>query len=482
MDHNGSGRRMERKHSHRRTERGTWNKSPTDSGKDLRMDTSQAASSSPEGSSSAPPPGRTDRILESTAMARFAQDASMHDVDPRRGGNYPNNNGGNYNQQHLQPRRAPPPPETTKRRSGNGSSRHHPSAAAHAYGGGGGGGGRSRSYEAAESPATDVDSNRRPSPSPPVDDSKNRSDSSLEASPESPHTYSLPVPVMLPPGAYETSPNELQRNCPQAHCWTVGSPNVHHRICCMVCRLDSADERWLCSYCALRFCSRCKSEFAHDQTLDQIVAKAEAEDWKAQQQSSSSSSSSPVAPSAPERNIPWELACVMEAGGRLHGPAAAAARRSPPPWPRDYRRLPPLSSRNRRGSPPHEQPYDYRYGRRSGKSSPHSSSYSPDRQYYDGIPSIHNHPPSSTSSDQEQRSRNSSRNDNRSKASSVYEDAPLAPSPVGGADRRVKEARRRTPVSAEMVAPLAHSKRCSLNGAAPSAAEQRRALLGGAAY
>lgn len=497
VDHNGSGggsdRRVERKHSHRRTERGTWNKSPTDSGKDLRMDASQATSSSTEGSSSAPPPGRADAIPESSAMARFAQDASMHDLDPRRSGNHSNSNNSN---QHPQPRRAPPPPEATGRRSRNSSSRHHyypppHPPAAYGPGGGGRGGRRPRSYETAEPPAAaNFESNRR-SPSPPVDEVKTRSDSSPETSPESPRTFSLPVPVMLPPDDYKTSPNELQRNCPQSHCWTVVSANVHHRICCMVCQLDSADERWLCSYCALRFCSRCKSEFSHGQTFDQIVAKAEAEDWKAQQQQQqpSSSSSSP-ARGAPERNIPWELACVMEAGGRLHGPAAVP-RSSPPPWPRDYRRPPPPpSSRNRRGSPPGEQPYpydyrsydyrsyDHRYRHRSGKSSPHSSSYSPDRQYYDGIPSIQNHPPSSTESDQERRSRDSSRNGNRSKASSIYEDMPQAPSPVGHTDRRAKDARRRTPVSAEMVAPQAH-KRCSLKGGAPSAAEQRRALLGG---
>ncbi|KAF8246837.1 hypothetical protein K440DRAFT_630405 [Wilcoxina mikolae CBS 423.85] len=409
----------------RKVEQRTSDKSLTDSGKEVGVDSQDRSANgksltrndSPRSETHAEVPAR---IPESPAMARFAQEASMQDVDPRRSARNP----ANYNQ-HMQPRRSPP--NDVGRHPGQGSEN--------------GLGSRTQSYERLQRPSplpTNPDGNRSLQ-SLTVDEEED----SLE---ESPRSFNLPIPVMLPPEEYKVVPNELQRTCPVSHRSTVMSSNIHHRICCMVCQSDSSAERWLCTYCALRFCSRCKAEFATGNTLEQIIEKAVSEDWRSQ----SSSPSSPVR-GAPERNIPWELACVMESGGRLQGPRL----RSPP---------------NGRGPPPQRQisPVYPNGGpspaNRSGKSSPHSLSD-------ERIPMVQNQPPSPTWSDQDKvRSRNSSRNSHR------YEDAPT------GYDR---EARRRT---VERIMKdgrnMSSAARCSpavLNGSG-TAAEQRRALLQGASY
>jgi hypothetical protein len=416
----------------------TSDKSQTESGMDMGMD-------SQDRSANGKPPARNDsprsetpaeapaRIPESPAMARFAQEASMQDVDPRKSVRNP----GNHNQ-HIQPRRTSPTD------SGRHSGQEYENGL----------GSRTQSYERLKrrSPLPMNAEGNRSLQSLTVDEE----DSSLDESQSS----NLPVPVMLPPDEYKVVPNQLQRTCIMSHRSTVMSSNVHHRICCMVCQTDSSAERWLCTYCALRFCSRCKAEFTMGNTVGQIMEKAASEDWRSQ----SSSPPSPVR-GAPEKNIPWELACVMEAGGRLQ-------LRSPPRPPPQSRRVSPVYP-NRGPSPVYSNrgpsPVYSNRGpspaNRSGKSSPHS--LSPDER----APTIRNQPPSPTWSDQEKaQSRNSSRNGYR------YEDTPA------GYDR---EARRKT-VQRIMkdggnMSSAARSSSAVLSGSG-TAAEQRRALLQGTSY
>jgi hypothetical protein len=238
------------------------------------------------------------------------------------------------------------------------------------------------------------------------DDEKRLSDSSNDER----RSFTLPVPIMGSPTGYSSTLNDLQLTCATAHKQAVISSNIHHRIVCMVCQTDAPSERWSCSYCALRFCSRCKNEFSSGKCFEQVLERAEAEDWRSQP---------PLPPTAvrsPEKNFSWEMACRMEVVGRLG--------LRPPP-------------RGRR--PP--QPQVQRQSPVSGKSSP-------------------DQPSTPTQLKQTSRSSSTQRN---SRDSSSYEDA------SGGYDR---EAKRKT------IDRIMKSGRCS-PAVVGSAADQRRALLGG---
>jgi hypothetical protein len=169
---------------------------------------------------------------------------------------------------------------------------------------------------------------------------------------------------MVPPTEYESTLNDIQRSCGISHKQSVLSSNFHHRIMCMVCLTDASTERWTCSYCAVRFCTRCKSEFIAGKTLEQVLEVAESEDWRSQ--------SLPPSPArgSPERNLPWELASIIEGGGRLRGPPQLRA----PPAGRKGRLPPPQPRRS-----PNDNP-------RSGKSSPISLE--------ERVPRIQSQPPS----------------------------------------------------------------------------------------
>ncbi|TGZ81807.1 hypothetical protein EX30DRAFT_233545 [Ascodesmis nigricans] len=188
------------------------------------------------------------------------------------------------------------------------------------------GGHRSRS----QGPAHENRRRSKPAPASEKWDSTESSqseDSDFAPRNERRRTVDLPVPVMLPPErSYTPAISEVHTNCADSHRFTVHCANVHHRIACMVCRTDSSSERFLCSYCALRFCGRCKAEFSKDMSIEQIRKKAVEEDWASQ----APSNLSIVAPV----NKAWEMACNLD-GNRSHPrirqPGSAKFRGPPPP-------------------------------------------------------------------------------------------------------------------------------------------------------
>ncbi|KAI5810672.1 hypothetical protein BZA77DRAFT_360749 [Pyronema omphalodes] len=367
----------------RKIRRKTSDKSQ-DSGKDVNNTPEIRLENMQTGRSSAPP---ETMKLESSNMARFAQDTSMQDVDPRR----QVRNSASY-QNHA--RRPPADKRHTSQINSNASHSRTP------------GHSRTPSHEGLrrQENTTPMSLPLRSSPE------EEKSEGSSEAS------FKLPIPIMPSPNVeYKFAPNDLQRACEINHRTTQVTPNVHHSIICMVCQSDSPDRRFMCTYCALRFCTRCKTEFSLGSKIEDIMDKAESKEWKSQ-------SSGPPTPTreAPARNIPWELACIMEAGGRLMGPRI----RAPPPG----------------RYPPPQRRYT------SDRSSPNSSS--PDER----LPLCYK-PPSPVSAE----SRNSSRNSIREQP---HEEQQYEKRPVMKASRN-------------------SSMRCAPNVmTATTPAEQRRALLG----
>lgn len=166
-------------------------------------------------------------------------------------------------------------------------------------------------------------------------------------------TIDFPVPAMLPPQrSYVPAVSNLQRNCADGHQFTVLCANVHHRIACMSCLTDSSPERFLCSYCALRFCGRCKAEFKMGKTIDEIRQLAAEEDWSSQPSTPAIHNSSPGATS----NAAWEMASNLESDRPRQPPRL----RAPPPPGYRSRQSPPQQinypHQNKYPHPQHQQP------------------------------------------------------------------------------------------------------------------------------
>jgi hypothetical protein len=76
--------------------------------------------------------------------------------------------------------------------------------------------------------------------------------------------------TMVAPKGYVAVLNKIQQSCSVAHRQCVRSRNVHHRVRCMACQTDEVGMRWVCSYCALRFCSACRGEFFRGKNIKEI--------------------------------------------------------------------------------------------------------------------------------------------------------------------------------------------------------------------
>ncbi|KAI5844340.1 hypothetical protein BZA05DRAFT_421850 [Tricharina praecox] len=370
-------------------------------------------------------------VTESPAMARFAQEASMQDVDPRI---HKNRRSGSHADQR-QSRHGPTPEQMRYSTSGpsreyNQDQQYAPRPSRNSRQG----------YQLSMNPETRT---QTPAMS---DEERRQSDTSADESPR----RNLPIPVMLSPGDYTSTLNRLQLNCEIAHRQTVISSNLHHRIICMVCRTDASSERWSCSYCALRFCSRCKSEFSAGTAFDEVLKKAASEDWRSQP-------APPITPArGPGKNIAWELACVLEAGGRLAG--YGYGMRQPP----DGRRPPPPM---RRRSPVHNSGGERSPVHRSGKSSPEQR-----------VRSSSNQPPSPTYSVDRVKTSSRSSSSHRYAEGAVSPDSSFEDAAAGyNRDRKRRSASR-------AVKDGRNSGRCSPGLTNGTAAEQRRALLGVGLY
>lgn len=260
---------------------------------------------------------------------------------------------------------------------------------------------------------------------------------------ERPRAFSLPIPVMLPPSSYSATPNSIQLSCVTDHRHSVLCTNMHHRIMCMVCKSDAPSVRWTCSYCALRFCSKCKSEYLAGRSFEDIIVRIESEEWQSQ-----SAPASPVGQMG--RNIHWELACVFEAGGRLGVPPHG--RRPPQPG---YRRR----------SPPRQMNGEAVNTTRNGKS---SLSLSPDNYSQ----SLYPQPSGSPSFEKGRPSSASGKDLSDSSASPVLEDAPsvIKKSVNQGSPRGGRKTTNRSPIGR-----CATTVPAAMSGGSP--ADQRRALL-----
>lgn len=138
-------------------------------------------------------------------------------------------------------------------------------------------------------------------------------------------TFDLSLPMPAPPeGTYTVRVLPEQKTCMTGHRNCIRSANVHHRIKCMTCLTNAANERWMCSFCSLRICSRCRTEFAAGKTFDQVLQKAAAEGWKMQPGAN---------PSRPTDSGAWETANRIEVGSRsiTQRPQNDHNRRSPMP-------------------------------------------------------------------------------------------------------------------------------------------------------
>lgn len=417
-------------------------KSKTDSGKDMGMDMPAGKGFATNGRPESPVEASSP-VKVSSAMARFSQEASMQEVDPR----WNNRNSGSHGQQ-MRPRQGPA--QDKKRKSANGPE-YLPSG-----------------HTQPENRGSPRDAPRgqnrglRDSTNQDVDRALYAKSHAVDDRRTSDSTLSLPVPVMLPPDGYTCSLNMVQQTCAISHLKTVLSYNIHHRISCMICQTDAPNERWTCGHCALRFCTRCKAELVEGRSVDQILVLAETEEWQIQL---GSPISSPIR-GGPERNISWEIASMLEAGGRLRWPSRvqtpSQGRRPPPP--------------NRKPSPD-----------QSGNSSPQS--ISPVRT---PVPAIHTQPPSPTSDkrDSTGSSVKGYSDSNRSQRSSGHVEAAFATSDKETM-RRVfqnnKEAKRKTVqrIMKDEGRSQQPSGRCTpqnIGGVIPagtSASDQRKALLGG---
>jgi len=375
-----------------------------------------------------PPAGAATRNMaaESPAMARLTQEASMHDLDPRMHDMDPQRSRSRKSGSHgerRQSRRRPPPEQM--RRPTSGPSPDQPHAP--------------RRSRPENRPPTNAESEAQtPAMS---DEERRQSDTSADDSPR----RSLPTPVMLPPTNYMSTLSRLQLSCEISHRQTVVSPNLHHRIVCMVCQTDAPSERWSCSYCALRFCSMCRSEFAAGATFEQVLEKAAAEKWQSRPATTAAS---------PKGNIPWDIACILEAGGRMGGHGV----RPPPPG----RRPPPPM---RRHSPVHNSGGERSTAHRSGKSSPEQR-----------VRPTSNRPPSPAYSAERVKSSSRSSSSHRYRGGAVSPGSSLEEAPA------VFDREGKRKVIGRIMNGNRTSGRCSPGLTGGTAAEQRRALLGGGPY
>ncbi|KAJ9643361.1 hypothetical protein H2199_004040 [Coniosporium tulheliwenetii] len=83
---------------------------------------------------------------------------------------------------------------------------------------------------------------------------------SISASPASSIIH-LPLPTRPRP-AETNAPlvTKLQTDCYQLHRTFHKSKNVHSSIDCMLCYRQDEENRWLCSWCALRICGWCRAK------------------------------------------------------------------------------------------------------------------------------------------------------------------------------------------------------------------------------